>query len=153
MADIMDQISGGSDVAFGSFQVKPDSKTPYSDATQCKKATAHVKRPMNAFMVWSQMERRKIAEVAPDMHNAEISKRLGKKWKTLSEVERQPYVEEAERLRLLHLQEYPDYKYRPRKKNASGNTSPTNNNNEDSFEVKRIDGEFHIRKLIVLYTT
>jgi transcription factor SOX4/11/12 (SOX group C) len=101
---------------FGSQLVNPTSVTPYSDATNCKKSSNHVKRPMNAFMVWSQIERRKISEVQPDMHNAEISKRLGKRWKLLSDTERQPYIEEAERLRLLHMQEYPDYKYRPRKK-------------------------------------
>lgn len=105
-----------SSVAFGSQSIDPESHTPYTDATQCKKASNHVKRPMNAFMVWSQIERRRISEVSPDMHNAEISKRLGKRWKLLTEVDRQPYIEEAERLRLLHMQEYPDYKYRPRKK-------------------------------------
>ena len=67
---------------------------------------------MNAFMVWSQLERRKIVARHPDMHNAEISKRLGKRWKALSAIDRQPYIDEAERLRLLHLQEYPDYKVR-----------------------------------------
>ena len=71
---------------------------------------------MNAFMVWAQIERRKISEVAPDMHNAEVSKQLGRRWKLLTEAERQPYIEEAERLRILHMQEYLDYKYRPRKK-------------------------------------
>ena len=83
---------------------------------------------MNAFMVWSQIERRKICEIQPDMHNAEISKRLGKRWKTLSEEERAPYIAEAERLRQLHMQEYPDYKYRPRKKaklSTSGSASPS----------------------------
>lgn len=58
-------------------------------------------------------------QVQPDMHNAEISKRLGLQWKLLSDVERQPFIEEAERLRVLHVQEYPDYKYRPRKRLTS----------------------------------
>mgnify|MGYP001469072306 CR=1 FL=1 len=76
----------------------------------------HIKRPMNAFMVWSQLERRKIIEVTPDKHNAEISKELGRRWKLLPEEARQPYIDEAERLRILHQKEYPDYKYKPRKK-------------------------------------
>ncbi|XP_062891117.1 transcription factor SOX-11-like [Mobula hypostoma] len=82
----------------------------------CKTPSGHIKRPMNAFMVWSQIERKKIMEQVPDMHNAEISKRLGKKWKMLKEAEKSPFIREAERLRLKHMADYPDYKYRPRKK-------------------------------------
>ncbi|KAI6242551.1 HMG box [Aphelenchoides fujianensis] len=92
------------------------SATPYTDATNCKKSATHIKRPMNAFMVWSQQERRKICEHQPDMHNAEISKKLGAEWRQLSDEQKRPFLEEAERLRQLHMQEYPDYKYRPRKK-------------------------------------
>lgn len=82
----------------------------------CKTATGHIKRPMNAFMVWSKIERRKIMEQSPDMHNAEISKRLGKRWKMLKDTEKIPFIREAERLRLKHMADYPDYKYRPKKK-------------------------------------
>ena len=91
----------------------------------------HIKRPMNAFMVWSQMERREIVKYAPDTHNAEISKQLGKRWKLLTEEQRLPYVQEAERLRQLHMQEYPDYKYRPRKK-----TKPASNLNSHHHNSK-----------------
>ncbi|ELT98138.1 hypothetical protein CAPTEDRAFT_128551, partial [Capitella teleta] len=114
--DTADQLDQDVVSVFGSQSIRTNTSTPYTDATQCKKATAHVKRPMNAFMVWSQIERRKISEIQPDMHNAEISKRLGKRWKQLNDDDRQPFIEEAERLRLLHMQEYPDYKYRPKKK-------------------------------------
>ena len=112
---------------------------------------------MNAFMVFSHYERKKIIEVQPDIHNAEISKRLGKQWKDLSESEKEPYIQEAERLRLLHLQEYPGYKYQPKKKlkvspprsfidkeleNREVRTSPSKRSVKPERRTFRLQGKF-----------
>ena len=78
--------------------------------------TDHVKRPMNAFMVYARAARKELALQYPNLSYRKLSKILGQLWKMLDEKEKQPFIEEAERLRRKHRSEHPDYKYQPKKK-------------------------------------
>ena len=84
---------------------------------------------------------------------------LGKQWKLLGEAEKAVYREEAERLRLLHLKEYPDYKYRPKKRTRSGSDGSSGVKQEKTGEegnkrlreeivdiVDNIDADFQLKR-------
>lgn len=76
----------------------------------------HIKRPMNSFMIWAQSMRRQLAEQYPHVHNAELSKMLGKLWRMLPAEKKQPYVEEAAKLDKQHKKDNPGYKYKPKRR-------------------------------------
>ena len=69
-----------------------------------------------------------MAEDFPKMHNSEISKRLGEKWRSLKAEEKSKFAEKSKELREQHMKDHPNYKYRPRRKqkdSAKKNKSET----------------------------
>ncbi|KAM9289513.1 transcription factor SOX-30 [Morus bassanus] len=83
--------------------------TPFS-----KDKSGHVKRPMNAFMVWARIHRPALAKANPAANNAEISVQLGLEWSKLTEEQKQPYYDEALKIKRRHREEFPGWVYQPR---------------------------------------
>uniref|UniRef100_H3C7Q7 SRY-box transcription factor 9 n=1 Tax=Tetraodon nigroviridis TaxID=99883 RepID=H3C7Q7_TETNG len=61
-----------------------------------------------------------------------ISDHLTKLFRLLNEVEKRPFVEEAERLRVQHKKDHPDYKYQPRRRKSVKNGQ---NDSEDGEQT------------------
>ncbi|XP_013364266.1 PREDICTED: transcription factor SOX-30 isoform X2 [Chinchilla lanigera] len=91
----------------GASEGIPD--TPFS-----KDRNGHVKRPMNAFMVWARIHRPALAKANPAANNAEISVQLGLEWNKLSEEQKKPYYDEAQKIKEKHREEFPGWVYQPR---------------------------------------
>ena len=93
-----------------------------------KETTKHVsvetkiRRPLNAFMVFSKKCRNMMAESG--VHQKEVSKELGRRWKELGQEEKVPYYLEADRLEKEHLRENPEYIYKPGPKKGKPKKKP-----------------------------
>lgn len=73
---------------------------------------AHVRRPMNAFMIFSQRERPLIHQEHPNCDNRAVSKMLGKRWYSLNSGEKKKYHEIASQLKREHFKANPNWKWR-----------------------------------------
>jgi hypothetical protein len=97
-------------------EVLVPKKPNQSDVDKKAAISRHIKRPMNAFMVWAQAARRALSKTHPTLHNAQLSKTLGNMWHQLKEDQKLPFMEEANRLRDEHKNENPGYKYQPKRR-------------------------------------
>ncbi|CAK6957197.1 transcription factor SOX-7-like [Scomber scombrus] len=76
----------------------------------------HIKRPMNAFMVWARIHRAALHEAFPEASMTDISIQLGCEWSRLSQEQKRPYFEVSDKLKHIHRKRFPDYEFRPLKK-------------------------------------
>ncbi|XP_030613100.1 SRY-box transcription factor 32 [Archocentrus centrarchus] len=121
----MSQVRSPSSGPSSPLSVNSDSSCTSPEPTSAA-GQQRVRRPLNAFIIWTKEERRRLAQLNPDLENTDLSKILGKTWKAMSLAEKRPYMQEAERLRVQHTIDYPNYKYRPRRrKNLKKNSKPT----------------------------
>lgn len=79
-------------------------------------APGHIARPPNMFFLWSREYRPQIAAMNPGVGNDVVSRELGKIWKGLAPEDKEQWRIKAEQAKLQHEQDYPDYKYQPRRR-------------------------------------
>ncbi len=102
------------------------TSSPPPPKSKNKGKAKRIKRPMNAFMVWSSVERKRLALKEPRLHNTELSKKLGMMWKSMTEKDKLPFRKEADKLKAKLMDDHPDYKYRPRRRKFDTTGKTTN---------------------------
>mmetsp|Transcript_34985 Transcript_34985/g.58537 ORF Transcript_34985/g.58537 Transcript_34985/m.58537 type:complete len:703 (+) Transcript_34985:81-2189(+) len=78
-----------------------------------------VKRPQNAFMLFSNDRRSVLAKRFPLISNAEISKLLGEEWKNASDLIREQYNARSYDIREAFKKAHPNFEYHPIRRRRS----------------------------------
>jgi len=75
-----------------------------------KRESDKPKRPLTAYMIFSQTKRGEIKAGDPNVSFGEIGKKLGTAWQLLNQEERKPFEEKAQLLKASYLEEMKKYK-------------------------------------------
>ncbi|XP_055922352.1 protein pangolin, isoforms A/H/I/S isoform X6 [Eupeodes corollae] len=91
--------------------------SPSIQVNDCKdnsndKKKPHIKKPLNAFMLYMKEMRAKVVAECTLKESAAINQILGRRWHALGREEQAKYYELARRERQLHMQMYPDWSSR-----------------------------------------
>lgn len=90
---------------------------------RAKKHPLAPKRPMSAFLKYSQKRRSAVKEQNPDMSNTDVSRLLGEMWRNASSEERAPYVEQEELERAQYKAEIKKWRQEQAKADAASRAS------------------------------
>ncbi|XP_048000319.1 protein pangolin, isoforms A/H/I/S isoform X3 [Leguminivora glycinivorella] len=108
---------------------KPTDSTVSNNSKEQNKKP-HIKKPLNAFMLYMKEMRAKVVAECTLKESAAINQILGRRWHSLSREEQAKYYEKARQERQLHMQLYPgwsardNYGYGSKKKKRKKDRSP-----------------------------
>ncbi|XP_028287815.1 transcription factor 7-like 2 isoform X12 [Parambassis ranga] len=102
-----------------------------------KKQQVHIKKPLNAFMLYMKEMRAKVVAECTLKESAAINQILGRRWHALSREEQAKYYELARKERQLHMQLYPGWSardnYGKRKKRKREKQQAESNEHREYF--------------------
>ncbi|PWY87301.1 HMG box protein [Aspergillus sclerotioniger CBS 115572] len=100
-----------------------NAPTPRESATQfclCQ-PDPKIPRPRNAFILYRQHYQAAVVAQNPGLANPEISKIIGEQWRGLPQETKDEWKALAEEEKARHQQQYPEYRYQPRRYGRDGN--------------------------------
>ncbi|XP_067879200.1 transcription factor 7-like 2 isoform X1 [Heterodontus francisci] len=89
-----------------------DASKPLVVKKEDEKRRPHIKKPLNAFMLYMKEMRAKVVAECTLKESAAINQILGRKWHALTREEQSKYYELARKERQLHSQLYPGWSAR-----------------------------------------
>ena len=92
-----------------------------------------LRRPPNAFILYSQDKRASVSQENPTLSNTEVSRILGQMWKTVPNDEKLKYKMKAQTLQEQFKQEHPNYTYRKARRKRALNELLTKTQNYSTF--------------------
>uniref|UniRef100_A0A8C7JDV8 Transcription factor 7 like 2 n=1 Tax=Oncorhynchus kisutch TaxID=8019 RepID=A0A8C7JDV8_ONCKI len=132
------QESSHSDIGLNS------SKHQDSKKEDEKKKQPHIKKPLNAFMLYMKEMRAKVVAECTLKESAAINQILGRRWHALTREEQAKYYELARKERQLHMQLYPGWSARDnygKKKKRKRDKQPGEGNGKKKKCIRYIQGE------------
>ena len=126
----------GRSQSLSALQAGKDPQSP-----SCKK-DPRIRRPMNAFMIFSKRHRAMVHQQHPNQDNRTVSKILGEWWYALKSDEKTKYHELASEVKEAHFKAHPEWKWcsKDRRKSSSSTKDSRERMNSldgaDSFDEK-----------------
>lgn len=104
-------------------------KEPQSPLTKTKD---RIRRPMNAFMIFSKRHRALVHQRHPNQDNRTVSKILGEWWYALDPDQKQKYHELASEVKEAHFKAHPEWKWcsKDRRKSSGSGRSKLGSTDE-----------------------
>lgn len=87
------------------------------------KSKERIRRPMNAFMIFSKRHRAMVHQRHPNQDNRTVSKILGEWWYALKAEEKQKYHELATEVKEAHFKAHPEWKWCSKDRRKSSTSS------------------------------
>jgi hypothetical protein len=102
------------------------------------KKKEHIRRPMNAFMLFSKELRGAVHKRHPKKDNRSVSKLLGEMWNGLKDGEKAKFQQQAADLKEQHYKDHPDWKWSNKDRRRSAKVSQKLFDDKKDYEEQRV---------------